>query len=179
MKTMRWFGIILVVLVVGWGTHVFAESTQEFDVKNFQKIAKKNIGMVISGNIDADKMLADMENLVEIGVAGCKKHMGEPGTPPDEVKLMKITVENAAKMKSLTLSEIEAQWHDGGFAKSSGIDISKFKHFDKVMCYYDGVVHPATAVICLREYKKTSNEDLLDQIKDELAEVVEHMKHLE
>ena len=179
MKTMRWFSIFLVVLVVGWVTNVFAESTHEFDVKSFQKIAKKTIGRVISGNIDADKMLADMEKLVEIGVAGCKEHMGKPETPPDEVKLMKITIENAAKMKSLTLAEIEPQWHEGGFAKSNGIDISKYKHFDKVMCYYDGVVHPATAVICLKEYKKTKDEDLLDQIKDELAEVVEHMKHLE
>ena len=179
MKMMKWLSCIVVILVVGWGTNVFAGSEHEFDIKGFQKIAKKNIGRIISGNIDADKMLADMEKLVEIGVAGCKEHMGESETPPDEVKLMKITVENAAKMKSLTLEEIEAQWHEGGFAKSSGIDINKWEHFDKVMCYYDGVVHPATAVICLKEYKKTKNEDLLDQMKDELAEVSEHMKHLE
>ena len=179
MKTMKGLICILAVLVFGLVSSVFAGSAHQFDVKSFDKIAKRNIGRVVSGNIDADKMLADMEELVKIGIAGCKEHMGEAETPPEEVKIMKITMENANKMASLTLNDIEAQWHEGGALKANGIDTSKYDHFAEVMCHYDAVVHPATAIICLNEYKKTSNEDLLEQVKDELAEVREHLKHLE
>ena len=63
--------------------------------------------------------------------------------------------------------------------KANGIDISTYDHFSDVMCFCEAVVHPATAIICLKEYKKTKNEELLEQMKAELAEVREHLKHLE
>lgn len=179
MKRMRWLTCILMVLVVGMVTNAFAGTKHQFDKKAYDKIAKKTIGRVISGNIDADKMLADMEKLVELGVAGCKEHMSESETPPKEVKIMKMTIDNAQRMSSLTLDEIEAQWHEGGVLKANGVDISSYDHFAEVMCHYDAVVHPATAIICLKEYKKTKKEALLEQVKDELAEVREHLKHLE
>jgi len=179
MKRMRRLFCISIVLVFGSVSSVFAASAHQFDVKSYDKIAKKNIGRVISGNIDADKMVGDMEKLVQIGVAGCKKYMGEAETPTEEVKIMKIIIENADKMAFLTLNDIEAQWHEGGVLKANGINIDKFDHFSKVLCNSDAVVHPATAIICLKEYKKSKNEDLLEQVKDELAEVKEHLKHLE
>jgi len=179
MKKATCWGCMLMMLIAGMVTNIFAGTKHEFDKKTYDKIAKKTIGRVISGNIDADKMLADMEKLVELGIAGCKEHMSEPETPPIEVKLMKITIDNAGKMASLTLDEIEAQWHEGGVLKADGVDINRFDHFAEVMCHYDAVVHPATAIICLKEYKKTQKDALLEQVKSELAEVREHLKHIE
>jgi len=178
MNKNRWFNAIVIVLVVGLASLAFA-AAHEFDKKTYDKLAKKTIGRVISGNIDANKMLADMEKLVELGVAGCKEHMREPETPQSEVQIMKFTADNAGRMQSLTLKEIEQQWHEGGFLKAKGIDINTFDHFAEVMCHYDAVVHPATAIICLKEYKNTKNDELLEQVKAELAEVREHLKHLE
>ena len=172
-------GSIFMVLIAGMMTHAFAGTEHQFDVKGYDQIAKKAIGMVISGNVDADNMLADMEKLVGLGVSGCKEHMGEAETPPEETKIMQLTIDNAQNMTSLTLADIESQWHEGGFLKTNGVDLGEYDHFSEVMCHYDGVVHPATAIICLKEYKKTNNADLLEQIKDELAEVREHMRHLE
>ncbi len=40
-------------------------------------------------------------------------------------------------------------------------------------------MHPATAIICLKEFKNTGDEELLEQVMDELIEVREHLKHLE
>ena len=57
--------------------------------------------------------------------------------------------------------------------------VREYDHFAEVMCHYDTVVHPATAIIALKEYKKTNNEEYVEQVKDELAEVVQHLKHLE
>jgi hypothetical protein len=169
--------LVAFVLLIAIGLN--AGTKHEFDTNAYIKAAKKAIGLVVSGNADPDKMLVHLNTLMEMGVAGCHEHMGEAETPDNEKKLMKWTIEQADKMPSLSLKEIEDQWHDGGFLKKKGIDIEKFEHFDEVMCHYDGVVHPATAIICINQYKKDKNEEHLDQIKDELAEVIEHMKHLE
>lgn len=179
MKRVKWLHGVLIVLVVGMLSYAFAGTKHQFDTKTYDKIAKRTIGKIISGTVDTDKMIGDMEKLMELGIAGCEEHMGEAETPPTEVKIMKIIVENAGKMKSLTLDEIESQWHEGGALKANGVDIGTYDHFSEVMCHYDAVVHPATAIICLKEYKKTKNEELLEQVKAELAEVKEHLKHLE
>lgn len=179
MRRIICFSCILTILITGIVTYAFAETKHKFDIKTYDKIAKKTIGSVVSGNIDVDKMLSDMKKLVDFGISGCEEYMGEPETPPEEVKIMKITSENAKRMSSLTLDEIKAQWHKGGVLKANGIDINKFNHFSVVMCYYDAVVHPAIAIICLKEYRKTENEELLDQLEYELAEVRQHLKYLE
>lgn len=179
MRRITYFSCILTMLIAGIVTYAFAGTEPQFDIKLYDKIAKRTIGMAISGNIDVDSMLADMERVIEIGIAGCKKHINEPKTPPIEVKMMKLVIENAQRMKFLTLDEIEAQWHEGGVFKQNGIDVGKFDHFTKVMCYTDAVVHPATCIICLKEYKKTKNEVLIEQVQDELVEVREHLKHLD
>jgi hypothetical protein len=176
---MKWLPGILIVLVAGIAPYAFAGTTHQFDKKAYDEIAKRTIGRIISDNVDADTMLTDMERLVELGISGCNEHMGEPETPETEVKIMKIIVENAGRMVSLTLDEIEDQWHEGGVLRANGVDISAFDHFSEVMCHYDAVVHPATAIICLNGYKKTKNAGLLEQVKAELAEVREHLKHLE
>lgn len=179
MRRHRWLSFILVILIVLVWTSAFAQTKHEFDKSAYDKIAKKTVGRVISGNIDADKMLEDMEKLVELGIAGGKEHMSEPETPPVEAKMMKITIENVGSMRSLTLEDIESQWHEGGFLKANGVDIGSFSHFDEIMCHYDLIVHPLTAIICLNEYKKAKNEDLLEQVKAEIGEAREHLKHIE
>lgn len=162
----------------------------EFDKKTFDKIAKKTIGAIIKGQVNPTKMMEDLEKLTDLGVAGCKEHMGEPETPDHEKKLMQMTADAGQKDKSgkrkmtaLTLEKIEQQWHEGGAAKQAGIDIESFGHFSEVMCHYDAVVHPATCIICLKEYQKTTDnsrrEVLLSQMKAELQEVREHLKHLD
>jgi hypothetical protein len=170
---------LLVVLMAVIVTNTFAQTHHEFDKSGYTKIVKKAIGQIISGNIDTGKMLTDMDKLVAMGIAGCEEHMGEKETPAVEVKMMKYTIDNAQSMSSLSLDKIEEQWHEGGFLKSKGIDLNSFSHFDEVMSHYDAIVHPATVIICLKEYEKSKNEELLEQMKAELAEVKEHIEHIE
>jgi len=179
MKRMKWFSFILVFLVAFIVTNAFAQTEHQFDKKTYVKIAKKNIGRILTGKVNADVMLSDMEKLVDLGIEGCKEHMSEPETPKNEVKMLSTLIDNSGKLTSLTLEQIEEQWHEGGVLKNKGIDIGTMDHFDEAMCHYDSIIHPATAIICLKEYKKTNNEELLDQMKAELAEVAEHMEHLD
>ena len=178
-RIIGWISCLLVVLMAVVVTNAFAQTKHEFDKKGYSKIVKKNIGRIISGNIDVDRMLTDMDQLLNMGIAGCEEHMGEKETPATEAKMMRYTIDNARSMPALSLDKIEAQWHEGGFLKSKGIDINVFSHFDEVMSHYDAVVHPATVIICLKEYQKSKNEELLEQMKAELAEVKEHIEHIE
>lgn len=171
--------VLLLFVFLGAVGNVFAGTEHQFDKVTYEKIVKKTIGNIITGQINPDGMLKDMERLVEIGVQGCKEHMNEVETPEKERKIMKITIDSASQMSGLSLDKIEELWHEGNFLKTNGIDISGMDHFAEVMCHYDAVVHPATAIICLKEYKKARDEELLEQIKAELAEVKEHLQHLE
>ncbi|MBN2374670.1 hypothetical protein JXL19_12880 [bacterium] len=180
MKRTKWFVIILTLVVAGMISNVALAGTEhQFDKEAYVTLAKKNIGRIISGSIDPEAMISDMETLMDLGIQGSKEHMNEKETPQTEAKLLSIAIDSAGRMKSLTLEELESQWHDGGFLKSKGIDISGYDHFSEVMCHYDAIIHPATAIVCLRKYKETKSEDYLEQMKDELSEVVEHMKHLD
>jgi hypothetical protein len=180
---MRRLYLTALALVVLMTSVALGQTKHEFDKATYDKIAKRTIGSVLSGDVDADKMLADVERLIELGVAGCREHEGEDETPEAEKKIMRLTVDNAERMQGLTLEEIEAQWHEGGFLKEQGVDLDKYDHFSEVMCHFDAVVHPATCVICLKQYSKTSDEsqreELLEQVQAELEEVREHLKHLE
>lgn len=42
----------------------------------------------------------------------------------------------------------------------------------------DTIVHPATAIIALRDYKKSKDKALLQQVHDELEEVVHHVERI-
>jgi len=160
-----------------------AQTQHEFDKTTYDQVAKKTIGQVLGGSANADQLLGNMRQLITLGVAGCREHLEEPETPETEKKVMQAVIDNAQGMQTLTLEEIEAQWHEGGFLKGQGVDIEQFDHFSEVLCHYEAVVHPATCVICLRQYGNASSEDereeLLEQVKGELQEVREHLKHLE
>jgi len=180
MRGKRWWSFIITLMIVALiPNHAFAGTKNHFDKNVYEKIIKGNIGRIITRNIDVEKMLIDMEQAVKLGLAGCEKYMSEPETPPIENEIMRYIISNTQKMKSLNLDQIETLWHEGVFLKKKGIDISAMDHFSEVMCHYDSVVHPVTAIICLKQYMNTNDEDLLAQIKAELAEVKEHIKHLE
>jgi len=170
---------LVMVLLFGLMATSYAGTAHTFDIQGYKKLAKTNIGRLLSGNVNAGTMNADMEKLIALGILGAKEHMTEPETPPEEAKLLEITIANINKMSNMSLEDIESQWHKGGFLKTQEIDINKYDHFSEVMCHYDALVHPATVIICLKKYQQSHNEDLLEQSKDELMEVVEHMKHLE
>lgn len=159
------------------------KSEEAFDHDAYDTILDAAVQAIGSGEFDADKLIADMEKLVDLGVKGCKGHMVEAETPDDEKKIMEIVIANAKKMSLLRLEKIETQWHEGAAFKKEGVDVAKYDQHSEVMSHCDTVVHPATCIICLNDYKRETDDakkkELLDQIKDELAEVHEHMEVLE
>ena len=143
------------------------------DKAQFEKLANNAIKSVVSGSVNADALMKDMETLVSLGKKFCKANAKGKGT-----KYMNLVLSHADNMKKLSLEQIEEEWHDGGMAKANGINLEQFGHFDAVSSAADAVIHPATCYIVLKNYKANGDKDGLDQIKDELSEVLEHLKHL-
>ena len=79
-----WIGCVASLAFADGGTK------HQFDAKAFSKIAKKTIGSIISRKVDPDQMLANLEKLTDMGVAGCQEHMGESETPATEKKLIRV-----------------------------------------------------------------------------------------
>ncbi len=153
-----------------------ATPTWAIDKDNFEKLANSSIQQVLSGkDIDADAMIKDQKELIKIAIAGCKTYIEKH---PEDSKLLQLVMDNAATMQSLSLEEIEEQWHEYGVLTSKGFDTDAFEQFSPAISLMDSIVHPATAVIVLNNYKKDGDSDALLQIKDELAEVLEHLHYI-
>ena len=166
--------MVVSVLTAGLATGAYA-----MDVATFKKLAKDTIRQAMSGSIkDIDKLIAQQEKLFDIGVQGCREYAATAKNPKD-VKIMNLVIKNADKMKAMTLDEIEGAWHEGGVLNKNGIDFDTTDHMGAAISHMDTVVHPATTYIALKEYKKTKDRDLLDQVKDELSEVLEHIENVE
>lgn len=176
---------VLALFVLGVYTVVFAEdghdhadATEHFDVHLYNQLCKKNIGRIISGNIDVKKMMANMDVMLEQGVEGAEVHMKAGDTPALEIKMMKMLIDNAERMKSLSVNEIDEQWHEGAVFKAEGIEITKMDPLGEAMRHMELIVYPAEAMACLKQYEKTNDEGLLNDMKQRLMEARDHLKHM-
>ena len=147
--------------------------------ETFTAIAKETITQALSGSIsDIDGLIAKQAKLVALGVAGCQKYANSTSDPVHK-KIMELVIRDAEKMKSMDLDSIEEHWHEGGILAAEGIDMDKLGQSSEVISLMDTVVHPATSYIALKEYKKSQDSDLLDQVKDELDEVLHHLEQIQ
>ena len=146
------------------------------DVVSYRKAANDTIRAMNMGVVgDIDAMIAMQEQLMVLGIEGGVQFLQES---PQGGKPLQLVILNAESMKELTLDQIEEQWHGGAFLKSKGIDPDKIDHFGPMMSLMDSVIHPATAYLLLKEYKRTGDRNLLVRVKAELLEVLEHINHV-
>ncbi len=146
------------------------------DKGRYTGIVKDTIQKVLSDSKpDIDALIAQQEELIALGIEGCKEYIQSNAVAEP---LLTLVVANAGDMQNLSLEQIEEQWHDYGFPQAHGVDPEEFDHFGPEVSLMDSVIHPATAIIALREYKKTGDQAYLLQVKDELSEVTEHLKNI-
>ncbi len=163
----------LLVVSALFSSAAFAEV---MDTAKFKGIATDIIKESMKGesaNIDA--MIQKNETLIQMGIKGSRAYAA---SNPEFAKLLTLTADNADAMKAMSLDQIEEEWHEFGFLSSHGIDAEAIEHFGAAISLMDSIVHPATAIIALRTYKQEPDEELLEQVKAELSEVLEHLKHI-
>lgn len=153
-----------------------ATPANAMDVDTYVDVAQETIKKVKKGKVkDVDKLIAQQEELIRLAVEGALKFAEEN---PQSRKMMHLVVLNSERMKRMSLDDIEKAWHGGEYLKGHGIDINEMTHTDAAMNFYDAVVHPATALIALGEYKTSKDPELLSQVENELTEVIMHVEHL-
>lgn len=145
------------------------------NVDRYTSIVGKTIAQVDSGTVDVDQLIGLQQELIAIGVEGARE-FGDAA--PEHAAMMNFVAESAPNMVSMNLDEIEEQWHDGLALAEIGVDFDALDHFGPAISHMDAVLHPATAIIALREYRTTGDAAYLEQVKDELSEVVEHLAHI-
>lgn len=151
-------------------------SAHALDVDTYLQLTGATIRQMDMGVVgDIDEMIAVQEELMVLGIEGGVDYLV---SSPENGQPLNLVILNAEKMKNLTIDDIERLWHGGEFLRSKGIDPEKIDHFGPMMSLMDAVIHPATAYILLKEYKKTGNPELLQRVKAELMEVAEHVKHV-
>jgi hypothetical protein len=149
-------------------------AVQAADLAKFTTIAKSTMSEVSNGSVkDIDKLIKMQEELITIGQQAIKEYVAKH---PDSGKMLNLVSSNADKMKGMSLSEIEKEWHEKGFLKSQGISTAQLEEKSVTGSLMDTIVHPATAIIALNNYKSTKDKALLTQVHDELEEVVHHVE---
>lgn len=97
---------------------------------------------------------------------------------PEFSEIASFVADQSGAMLDLTLDQIEQEWHLGGAYVTAGHPNLTEDHFGVLNSLADMVVHPATAIIALRVYSSKPDARLLDQVRDEMSEVQEHIGHL-
>lgn len=147
------------------------------DWHHFEKMANQTIKAVKRGHPkDVEQLIRLQEHLMEIGISACKNYAR---ANPQDAQMFHLVVNNAENMKALSLNEMKQQWHAKRFLLSHGIAVDKLHQNSTTGSLVDSVVHPATAYIALREYRRTGDKALLQQVRLELSEAVIQLTYLQ
>lgn len=151
-------------------------AAEVMDVGHYGTVATEVIRESMKGSgADTDKMVRQCEELIQMGIASSRAYAAEN---PQYEKLLTLTADNANGMKAMSLEQIEEEWHEFGLLLRHGIDAESIEHFGAAISLMDTIVHPATSIIAIHAYQQERDEEYLEQVKAELSEVLEHIKHI-
>lgn len=143
---------------------------------NFRSIANSTIATVRNGAIkDIEKLLKMQQQLIQLGIEACLDYAK---IHPEDTAIMEVVIQNADVMKTLTLQQIENQWHSKQALLDKGINPKKLDHNSLTGNLIDTVIHPATAYIALDKFKKTGDKKLLERVDQELSELLFHLDQI-
>lgn len=161
--------------VIACGIYLVGQSAVALDASRYKALVADTISGISGPSVDVAQMVNLQEQLIATGVQAA---LAQAEASPQSAKLLNFVASQAEAMQRMSLDEIEAEWHDGEALAKIGIDFDALDHFGTEISYMDAIIHPATAIIALREYQDTGQKSYLVQVKDELSEVVEHISHL-
>lgn len=154
----------------------FTVNANAIDKKQYLAIAESTIVQLQKKPLsDMSALIKQQEQLMAIGIQGALDYIAKHH---DKAAILGEVIANANKMKLMTLTEIEAQWHHGGYMKSRGYDMQRFEHFGSLYGLMDSIIHPATCYIHLKNYQRKNAPESLDRCVGELIEVMEHVRHI-
>src|SRR5262249_895893 len=121
-----------------------------------------------------DATLARLDEMIAIGVAGMKEY---GGSRPEMAKLMDAAIADAPNMKGMTDEEIEETGGETGSAgDATGVALKDLDQFGPERAYLELAVGPAHCYLLIKKWQSTQKARWLDQAKDQMTELQEHLQ---
>lgn len=155
---------------------ILASPANAFDKTAYRSLIESVAKEVVVGKFDNfDATLSRLDEAVAIAkVAARERAVAVPG----DAKLMEFSIAAPDAIKKTAVDKLEEEWGEGAKAfERAGFKRGAADQFKATDSYADLLVHPMTAWVYLSAWRKTPSGVLLDQAKNELVEVLEHLKH--
>ena len=166
--------------ILGGGTLALAISlastgAMAFDMAGFKTRLDATKAEVAAKTLaDSKATLGRLDEMIKIGVAGAKEYSDKQ---PKFAKLMAAVIADADAMKGYTDAEIESKWGEQGTAGDAvGIPLKSLGQFDETRAAIELIVSPAHTYIFVKKWETAQKPRWLDQARDELTELSEHLK---
>jgi hypothetical protein len=144
-----------------------------FDVDGYRELAMVSVRQLSTGVAgDIDELMALNEQLMVLGLEGGVDYLIEN---PEDSAPLQLVILNAEQMKNMSLATLEDQWQKGKFLAKNGIKKSELDHFGPIMSLMDAIIQPAYAYLCLKQYKRTGDAELLSDARTKLLEISERI----
>ena len=148
-----------------------------FDVAGFKSRLDATLAEVSAKSLSNSKAtLARLDEMVALGIAGAREYAAKQ---PRFAKLMDALVADAATMKSYTDAEIEDKWGEKGTAGDAvGVPLKSLGQFDATRAAMELIIGPSHAYIFIKKWESAQRARWLEQARDELTELQEHLKEV-
>jgi hypothetical protein len=126
---------------------------------------------------DSKATLLRLDEMIKLGAIGAKEYGDKQ---PKFAKLMAAVVADGEAIKGYTDAEVESKWGEQGTGgDAAGIPLQSLAQFDETRAAMELVVGPAHAYILVKKWESAQKARWLDQAKDELTELTEHLKQIQ
>jgi len=159
------------VLAIGLG----AAPARAFDMAGFKtKLETTKAEVATKTLADSKATLGRLDDMIKIGIVGAKEYGDRQ---PKYAKLMAAVTADAESMKGFTDAEIEAKWGEQGTGGDAvGIPLKSLGQFDETRAAMELIISPAHTYIFVKKWETAQKARWLDQARDELNELGEHLK---
>lgn len=163
------FGLTLALMPPG--------AARAMDVAEYKKLLEATVKETVAGSIaNPDGTVARLEQALRMAIDGAKTYIGKD---PTHAKVFTALIGSVDQLKRKSADDVEAEWgEDGTQFAANGFDIRKNDQFSKAKSFIDVIVHPTLAIALINEFRRSKDKALLDRVKAELVEAVEHADHL-
>lgn len=166
-----WLLVLLLALTAG------SPAAWAFDVDGFKSRLDATLAEVNTKSLTNSKAtLARLDEMVAIGTVGAKEYAAKE---PRFAKLMDAVVADAPAMKNYTDAEIEDKWGEKGTGgDAAGVPLKSLGQFDATRAAIELIVGPSHAYIFIKKWESAQRARWLEQARDELTELKEHLKEV-
>jgi hypothetical protein len=148
-----------------------------FDLGGFKtKLETTKTEVATKTLADSKATLGRLDDMIKIGVDGAKEYGSRD---PKFAKLMAAVIADADAMKGFSDAEIEAKWGEQGTGGDAvGIPLKSLGQFDDTRAAMELIIAPAHAYIFVKKWETAQKARWLEQARDELNELSEHLKQV-